>query len=112
MRITALADDGTATLALEGLEQRASLALLPEATIGDFVLVHAGYALSVLTEDEAEETLTLLSELAECAAAEDEAFGRPAEDGAPGRTAGDEAPGRPAAAPDAAPTDAEAGGRV
>jgi len=77
MRITAVADDGTATLALEGLEQRASLALLPEATIGDFVLVHAGYALSVLTEDEAEETLTLLSELAECAAAEDaEAGGR------------------------------------
>ncbi len=72
MRITAVADDGTATLALEGLEQRASLALLPEATIGDFVLVHAGYALSVLTEDEAEETLTLLSELAACAAAEDE----------------------------------------
>ena len=76
MRITALADDGTATLALEGLEQRASLALLPEAAIGDYVLVHAGYALSVLTEDEAEETLTLLAELAESAAAEDAEFAR------------------------------------
>jgi len=95
MRITAVADDGTATLALEGLEQRASLALLPEAAIGDFVLVHAGYALSVLTEDEAEETLTLLSELAECAAAEDE----------------EAAVGRTAVTDDAAETD-EAGGRA
>jgi len=75
MRITALADDGTATLALEGLEQRASLALLPEASVGDYVLVHAGYALSVLTEDEAEETLTLLAELGEAAAAEEEEAG-------------------------------------
>jgi hydrogenase expression/formation protein HypC len=103
MRITAVDDDGTATLALEGLEQRASLALLPEATIGDYVLIHAGYALSVLTEDEAEETLTLLAELAESAAAEDEAFGRPAED---------EVPVRPAAAPGASAKDAEAGGRA
>lgn len=76
MRITAVADDGTATLALEGLEQRASLALLPDAAVGDYVLVHAGYALSVLTEDEAEETLTLLGELGEAAAQEEEDGGR------------------------------------
>jgi hydrogenase expression/formation protein HypC len=43
--------------------------------IGDYVLVHAGYALSVLTEDEAEETLTLLAELGEAAAAEEEGSG-------------------------------------
>ncbi|MBN2203517.1 MAG: HypC/HybG/HupF family hydrogenase formation chaperone [Thermoleophilia bacterium] len=104
MRITAVADDGTATLALEGLEQRASLALLPEATIGDYVLVHAGYALSVLTEDEAEETLTLLAELAESAAAEEAELG-----GGPSAPRSDDG-GRPSSAVPA--ETGEAGGRA
>jgi hydrogenase expression/formation protein HypC len=70
MRIVAI-DGGIATIAAEGLEQRASLVLVPEACAGDYVLVHAGYAISVLSEDEAAETLALLAELA--AAAEEEA---------------------------------------
>jgi len=70
MQILAI-DDGVATIAAEGLEQRASLTLVPEARVGDHVLVHAGYAISVLSDDEATETLALLAELA--AAAEEEA---------------------------------------
>jgi len=62
MRITAV--DGTlATIASAGLEQRASLMLLPDAKVGDYVLVHAGFAISVLDEAEANETLELLREI-------------------------------------------------
>jgi hydrogenase expression/formation protein HypC len=63
MRITSV--DGTlATIAIEGLEQQCSLALLPDAGVGDYVLVHAGFAISVIDETEARETFDLLREIA------------------------------------------------
>lgn len=62
MRIVAI-DGALATIAAEGLEQRASLMLVPEAQVGDYVLVHAGFALSILAKDDAAETLALLAEL-------------------------------------------------
>jgi hydrogenase expression/formation protein HypC len=62
MRITAV--DGTlATIATAGLEQRTSLMLVPEAKVGDYVLVHAGFAISVMDEADANETLALLREI-------------------------------------------------
>jgi hydrogenase expression/formation protein HypC len=42
-----------------------SLAYLPEAKAGDYVIVHAGLALSMLDEDEAKATLAAFAELAE-----------------------------------------------
>ena len=36
---------------------------MPEAVVGDYVIVHAGFALNVVDEDEARETLELLSQL-------------------------------------------------
>lgn len=62
MRITAV-DGALATIATAGLEQRASLMLVPEAKVGDYVLVHAGFAISVIDEAEANETLELLREI-------------------------------------------------
>ncbi len=44
---------------------------MPDADVGDYVLVHAGYAISVIDEAEADETYSLLAELAEAAAWED-----------------------------------------
>jgi len=83
MRVVSI--EGTlATIAAEGLEQRASLMLVPGAKVGDYVLVHAGYAISVLSEDEAAETLALLAELA--AASEPSACDEP---GAGERATGD-----------------------
>ena len=41
------------------------LAYLPEAEIGDYVIVHAGFAISQLDEAEAQRTLALLQELEE-----------------------------------------------
>jgi hydrogenase expression/formation protein HypC len=71
MRVLSI-DGQMATIAAEGLEQRASLALVPEAGVGDWVLVHAGYAINVLAEQEARETLALLDELGDLADRADE----------------------------------------
>ena len=64
MRITAI-DGAVAQIEADGLTQRCSLALTPEAAVGDHVLVHAGYALTVLDEQEAGERLKLFAELEE-----------------------------------------------
>lgn len=47
------------------LRTKVSLQLVPEAQPGQWVLVHAGFALQVLDENEAQETLALLRELCE-----------------------------------------------
>ncbi|MGB5932729.1 MAG: HypC/HybG/HupF family hydrogenase formation chaperone [Anaerolineae bacterium] len=47
-----------------GVKRVVSLQLVPEAKIGDYVLIHTGYAISVVDEEEAQETLELLAELA------------------------------------------------
>ena len=62
MRITAV-DGQLATIVAAGLEQQCSVMLVPEAAVGDYVLVHAGFAISVLDEGEAQETLDLLREI-------------------------------------------------
>lgn len=56
-------DDFEGTVELDGVRRSISLMLLPEAEVGQHVLVHAGYAIGVLDEAEAAETLALLSEL-------------------------------------------------
>lgn len=48
-----------------GIARKVRLDLLPEVTLGDFVLVHAGLAISRLDADEAEETLALLRRMAD-----------------------------------------------
>ena len=48
-----------------GVTRAVSLWLTPEAQVGDYVYIHAGYAISVLDEAEALESLRLLRELAE-----------------------------------------------
>jgi hydrogenase expression/formation protein HypC len=48
-----------------GVIKEACLAYVPEAALGQYVLVHAGFALNVLEPDEAEETLKVFRELDE-----------------------------------------------
>ncbi len=50
------------TVALDGNRADVILALVPEAVVGDWVLVHAGYAITTLDETEARETYELLKE--------------------------------------------------
>lgn len=48
-----------------GVVREVCLEAVPEAEIGNYVIVHAGFALNVLSEREAEETLEALRELGE-----------------------------------------------
>lgn len=58
--------DGTkAKVDFGGLTRDADVTLVPEASVGDYVLVHAGFAIERLDEGEARETLELFRELAE-----------------------------------------------
>jgi hydrogenase expression/formation protein HypC len=54
-----------------GISREVCLAYLPEATLGDYVLVHAGFAISSIDEQAARETLELLGQI--------EAVGPPAD---------------------------------
>jgi len=46
-----------------GVGRRVSIALTPEAKVGDYVLLHTGYAINVIDEAEAQETLKLLEQM-------------------------------------------------
>ncbi|MFT4584705.1 MAG: hydrogenase expression/formation protein HypC [Gammaproteobacteria bacterium] len=48
-----------------GIVKDASLAFVPEAAVDDYVLVHAGFAIAILDEDEARRTLDYLQALSE-----------------------------------------------
>ena len=50
---------------IEGIIRQASIQLTPEVKVGDYVLLHTGYAISVIDENEARETLQLLREISE-----------------------------------------------
>jgi hydrogenase expression/formation protein HypC len=50
---------------IEGITRQVSIQLTPEVKVGDYVLLHTGYAISVIDEDEAKETLQLLREISE-----------------------------------------------
>ena len=58
-------DGKHATVDIGGNQRDVSLWMTPEATVGDYVLLHAGYAISMIDRKEAEETLRVLEELAE-----------------------------------------------
>jgi hydrogenase expression/formation protein HypC len=63
-------NEGLGLVELGGVVREASFMLLPDAQVGDYVLLHAGYALQKVDESEAEETIRLLAELAEAGGAE------------------------------------------
>ena len=50
---------------IEGVTRDISLQLTPEAKVGDYVLLHTGYAISIIDAAEAAETLKLLKEMSE-----------------------------------------------
>jgi len=62
--ITSISDK-EAEVEVGGISRRISLWLTPEARVGDYVLVHTGYAINVLDQEQAKETLDILREIAE-----------------------------------------------
>ena len=61
-KVIALEAGDMAVVAVEGVKKRISVTLLEEVAVGDYVLVHVGYALHRLSEDEAARTLALMVE--------------------------------------------------
>lgn len=66
-KITEFKDDRMATVDILGVTRDISLDLTPQANIGDFVLVHAGFAIEVVDEQYAQETIDLIKQFPELA---------------------------------------------
>ncbi len=64
-------NDKQAQVEFSGVIRQVSLQLTPEAKVGDYVIVHTGYALNILDKEEGEETLRLFSEIAQYAEDDD-----------------------------------------
>lgn len=64
-------DNDLATVELDGVQKQISLALIDDVAVGDYVIVHVGFALQKLDEEEAKKTLAVFAEMAELVAAED-----------------------------------------
>jgi hydrogenase expression/formation protein HypC len=63
-RVVEMLEGGQAVVDLAGVRKEISLALVPEAVVGDYVIVHVGHAIGLLDADEAAKTLALFAELA------------------------------------------------
>ena len=55
----------TGKVSFDGVIKEVSLALVPEVKIGEYVLVHAGAAISIIDDNEAKKTFEILKELDE-----------------------------------------------
>ena len=62
-QVVELRPDDNALVDLAGVRKEISLALVEGVAVGDYVIVHVGYALNKLDPDEAEKTLKLFAEL-------------------------------------------------
>jgi len=62
VQVVEIAENNVATVLLDGVRENISVALLDEVAVGDYVIVHVGYALTRLSPAEAEQTLNLMRE--------------------------------------------------
>lgn len=56
-------DGDTAVIDVDGVRRKAGLMLVEDVCVGDYVIVHAGYAISRMDEDAALETLALMKQV-------------------------------------------------
>jgi hydrogenase expression/formation protein HypC len=64
VRVAALLDGQWVEIEVGGIRTRISIALIDEVAVGDFVIVHAGFAIARLDVEEAEKSLALFDEIA------------------------------------------------
>ena len=62
-RIEELTTPGNAIVNLGGVRKEISLALIDDPAVGEYVIVHVGYALQKLDQEEAERTLEMFAEM-------------------------------------------------
>ncbi len=70
-QVVELRPDDNALVALAGVKKEISLALVEGVAVGDYVIVHVGYALNKLDPEEAAKTLKLFAEMGELAFTDD-----------------------------------------
>jgi hydrogenase expression/formation protein HypC len=64
-QIKSINENNIAVVELGGVEREISLIMTPEAEVGDYVLVHTGYAINLMSDEEAQASLEAFAELAE-----------------------------------------------
>jgi hydrogenase expression/formation protein HypC len=64
-RVVEAGPDDRAVVDLDGVRKQISLALVDEVAVGDYVIVHVGYALQKLDTDEAQKTLEMFAQMAQ-----------------------------------------------
>lgn len=78
-KVLSIEEEEMARVSVRGVETRVSLQLVDDIRPGDYVLVHTGFALQKLSEEEAQESLKILEELD--AAMDDDPYQSDKEDG-------------------------------
>lgn len=76
--ITRIIDETTAEVDMLGARREISLRLVPDAQVGDYVLVHASFGIQIIGPEEARETIELIREMDELVSEE-----LPVSDGGP-----------------------------
>ena len=66
-KVAALEEGNLATVDILGVTREISVDLTPQAQVGDYVLVHAGFAIEVVDADYAQETIDLIKQFPELA---------------------------------------------
>jgi hydrogenase expression/formation protein HypC len=64
VRVAALLENQWVEIEVGGIHSRISIALIDGVTVGDYVIVHAGFAIARLDVEQAEQTLALFEEIA------------------------------------------------
>lgn len=61
--VTKILPDDMAVVSIDGVSKEISVALIEDLAVGDYVIIHVGYALTKIDPEEAKHTLALLREL-------------------------------------------------
>lgn len=65
VQIDASGEPKMGTVAFDGIQKRVCLEWIPDLKVGEYVIVHVGFAISRMNDQEAQETLRLLEEMTE-----------------------------------------------
>lgn len=57
MKITEMTGEAHGTVEFDGVRRKVNLRLLPNSAVGDYVLIHAGYAIEKISEEAAEQNI-------------------------------------------------------
>lgn len=66
-QVKSINENNLATVDILGVTREVALDLTPSAEVGSYVLIHAGFAIEVVSEESAQETLDLIKEFPELA---------------------------------------------